>query len=263
MSVNCRGNHGLKQFKTSHRGYSCDACNRSMPKYTSMFGCRSCNYDLCSNCYSSLSSKMASKKKGSSSKLSSLFDKNYADKDENDIMSEEGMIKFFKDCGVNPEGHETLVIAFLLQCDEMGIYEKKEFCEGLSQLGCSSKSDIKKAVRSKLDAVSRNSREFKAFYKWLFIHVREDEKKKNIPTELALQLWPLALADQKRNLKFFGEWMAFCEEKQGSDMKSISKDVWEQVFDFLKETQSVDAYDEDMGWPVAIDEFVEWLKEKQ
>jgi len=227
-----------------------------------MYGCRQCNYDLCSNCFSSLSSKAAKKKKGSTSKLSAIFDKHYADADEADIMSEEGMIKFFKDCGVNPEGHETLIIAFMLQSTEMGIYEKTEFVEGFAQSNCSTKNDIKKAVRAKIDSVSRNSREFKAFYKWLFVHVREDEKKKNIPTALALQLWPLVLTDQKRNLKFFGEWMAFCEEKKESDLKSITKDVWEQLYDFLKETQSIAAYDEDLGWPVVIDEFVEWIKEK-
>jgi len=227
-----------------------------------MYGCRQCNYDLCTNCYSSLSSKAAKKKKGSVSKLSAIFEKHYADADEADIMSEEGMIKFFKDCAVNPEGHETLIIAHFLKCAEMGIYEKTEFVEGFAQCGCSTQKDIKRAVRSKVDAVSRDTREFRAFYKWLFVHVREDEKKKNIPIALALQLWPLVLTGQKKSLRFFDEWMAFCEEKRDSDLKAITKDVWEQLYDFLKETQSIEAYNEDLGWPVAIDEFVEWIKEK-
>ena len=59
--------------------------------------------------------------------LQSLFKKHYGDKEDPDIMSEAGMLKFFKDCGVNPESYETLVIAYLLQCEEMGIYEKQEF----------------------------------------------------------------------------------------------------------------------------------------
>ena len=74
-------------------------------------------------------------KKGSTSKLESLFKKSYADKEDKEIMSEEGMLKFFKDCGVNPESYQTLVIAYLLQCEEMGIYEKDEFVKGFADLG--------------------------------------------------------------------------------------------------------------------------------
>ena len=128
----CPGWHGLRKFNTSHSGYTCDGCSKRMGLYQDMWGCRTCNYDLCRTCYNK---KNAPKKKGSTSKLESIFKKNYADKEEPDIMSESGMLKFFKDCGVNPESYETLVIAYLLKCEEMGIYEKDEFVKGFAEQG--------------------------------------------------------------------------------------------------------------------------------
>lgn len=256
----CPGWHGLKKFSTTHRGYTCDVCSKKMGLYTEMWGCRSCNYDLCRNCYNNKNNK--SSKSGSTSKLDSLFKKSYADKEDKEIMSEEGMLKFFKDCGVNPESYETLVIAFMLNCEEMGIYEKKEFSKGFAEQGCSNKKDIKNRVQDKIRSIQNNTSEYKKFYKWLFIHVKEDEKKKSVPTALAIQLWALVFKRYENKMKLLPLWLEYCTAVQDKDMKVVSKDVWEQIFDFLQETQSVATYDDCGGaWPVAVDEFMEWCDE--
>jgi len=63
-------------------------------------------------------------------------------------------------------------------------------------------------------------------------------------------------------MPLLSQWLQFCEKVQDKDMKVISRDVWEQIYDFLKETQSVKDYDDNGAWPVAIDEFVEFLNEQ-
>eukprot|EP01084_Bolivina_argentea_P039524 73041_1 len=85
-------------------------------------------------------------KQGNKSKLDKLF-REYADKEDPSIMSESGMIKFFKDVGVNPESHETLAISWHLQASEMGLIQKDEFSAGFSKSGCSDKKDIKKTIQ--------------------------------------------------------------------------------------------------------------------
>jgi len=201
---------------------------------------------------------------GNTKKLGQLFDKSYADKDEKDIMSENGMLKFFKDCGINPESHETLIISFLLNCEEMGIITRDEFVKGFNKNGCNDKSDVKKCVQSKCQTVNGNRKKWKEFYKFIFHHVKEDEKKKTIPTELALQLWSILYQKDKKNMKLLDEWLTYCEKEKNGEMKVVSRDLWEQIYDFLIETASIDNYDDAGGsWPVAIDEFVEYLQEKQ
>jgi len=201
---------------------------------------------------------------GDKKKLSKLFDRSYADEDDPDIMSEPGMLKFFKDCGVNAESHETLIVSYLLKCPEMGILGRDEFVEGFFAQGCTDKADMKKAVQAKCRSVNGDVRAWKAFYRWVFVHVREDEKKKTIPTGLAMQLWQILFRRERARLKLLDAWLGYCAEEEEGELKSVSRDLWEQIYDFLKETQTVDDYDDAGGsWPVAVDEFVEYLQEKQ
>ena len=48
---NCRGRHGLAQFRTPVYGYYCDRCFRLQPARASMWGCRLCNDDACDACF--------------------------------------------------------------------------------------------------------------------------------------------------------------------------------------------------------------------
>jgi len=196
--------------------------------------------------------------------MNSLFDKNYGDPEEPEIMSESGMLKFFKDCGVNPDGYETLVVAYHLQTSEMGIYEKDEFVKGFVDSGCSTKKEIKNVIQNRIKAVKTNNKEYKRFYKWLFVHVKEEEKKKTIPTELAMQLWSLVFDSKRSSMALLDQWLGFCEDQKEKGLRVISRDLWEQIYDFLIEAQQVDDYDDAGGsWPVAVDEFVEWVQEQK
>lgn len=200
-------------------------------------------------------------KQGNKNKLEKIW-KEYADKEDPSIMSENGMIQFFKDVNVNPESHETLAISWHLQSSEMGLLQKEEFISGFSKSGCSDKKDLKKQIGQVCRSLSDN-KQFKDFYKWVFHHVKEDDKKKTIPTPLAVQLWQIVLQKQKNQMPLLSKWLTFCEKVQDNTMKAVSRDVWEQLYDFLRETKSVKDFDENGAWPVAIDEFVEYLNEEK
>jgi len=48
---NCPGKHGLAFFHTNTNRYGCDGCSQKMGMHAPMLGCRSCNYDLCLDCF--------------------------------------------------------------------------------------------------------------------------------------------------------------------------------------------------------------------
>mmetsp|Transcript_23416 Transcript_23416/g.37472 ORF Transcript_23416/g.37472 Transcript_23416/m.37472 type:complete len:483 (+) Transcript_23416:44-1492(+) len=50
-SISCPGKHGLTIFYTPQQGYGCDICSKRFPANTTLYGCRTCNYDLCGDCY--------------------------------------------------------------------------------------------------------------------------------------------------------------------------------------------------------------------
>jgi len=197
------------------------------------------------------------KKAGAPDKVNKLFDK-YADKEDKDIMSEQGMINFFKDVGINPDSHETLAVAWLLSCTEMGLVNRKEFVDGFSSQGCNTITDAKGVVKDKISSLS-NEVQFRNFYKWVFQHVKEDEKKKTIPVNLAAQLWKIVLGSKQKEMPLLEKWLLWCE--QSEDFKVVNRDIWEQVYDFLKEVKDLKSYDDANAWPVQVDEFIEWSKE--
>mmetsp|Transcript_9884 Transcript_9884/g.15832 ORF Transcript_9884/g.15832 Transcript_9884/m.15832 type:complete len:258 (-) Transcript_9884:256-1029(-) len=202
-------------------------------------------------------------KQGSKGKLEKIW-KEYADKEDPSIMSEQGMLQFFKDMGVNPESHETLVVSYMINAEEMGIISRDEFVNGFYAQGCSSLDELKKCVQDKCKAINRDNKQWRSFYKWVFQYVKEDEKKKTIDSSIAIQLWNILFQKDKHSMKLADQWMKYADAQKDKELKVVSKDLWEQIYDFLKETKSVDDYDDAGGsWPVAVDEFVEWLQEQK
>lgn len=74
---------------------------------------------------------------------------------------------------------------------------------------------------------------------------------------MAVQIWTIVL--KSKNYGLFDAWIKYC--KSANDMQAVSKDLWEQLLDFLEETKSVDDFDDSGAWPVAIDEFMEYVTE--
>ena len=49
-NLKCKNEHGLVRFVTPHDSFSCDVCHGSVPEGAVMFGCDTCDYDVCSTC---------------------------------------------------------------------------------------------------------------------------------------------------------------------------------------------------------------------
>lgn len=51
MKLNCPGNHQLSHFLTYNPNFTCDNCYLKPGLQSIMYGCRTCNFDLCCKCY--------------------------------------------------------------------------------------------------------------------------------------------------------------------------------------------------------------------
>ncbi|KAH0616202.1 hypothetical protein JD844_027154 [Phrynosoma platyrhinos] len=143
-----------------------------------------------------------------------------------DIVGPEGMEKFCEDIGVEPENVVMLVLAWKLDAQNMGYFTLQEWLKGMTSL------HIPLSVYEK------------------------DQRSLDINTAKCMlglllgKMWPL-----------FPVFHQFLEQ---SKYKVINKDQWCNVLEFSR-TINLDLsnYDEDGAWPVLLDEFVEWYKEKQ
>lgn len=173
-----------------------------------------------------------------------------------DAVGPEGMEKFCEDIGVEPENVVMLVLAWKLDAQNMGYFTLQEWLKGMTSLQC----DTTEKLRTTLDylrSLLNDTTNFKLIYRYAFDFAREkDQRSLDINTAKCMlglllgKIWPL-----------FPVFHQFLEQ---SKYKVINKDQWCNVLEFSR-TISLDLsnYDEDGAWPVLLDEFVEWYKDKQ
>ena len=77
--------------------------------------------------------------------------------------------------------------------------------------------------------------------------------------EVAYDLWQLVLLPRYPLIQL---WIDYCTTQ--TKLRSIPKDVWEQLLEFMREIKpDYSNYDIDGGaWPLIMDEFVEYAKSK-
>jgi len=190
------------------------------------------------------------------SKLNKLFEK-YADEDEKDETSEDGLVQFYKDVGIDPNKKESLLVAYKLELSTMGEITRKEFVDGFSSMKAFTLKDIKKSCEKECKYILSSDDHFDKFYKWLYNFVKENPDKRSIPKDVALQLWTVVLGDNEYPLlKVFLE---FCTTKD--DLKSITMDTWTNVRKFLKTCRDTKGFVNDGAWPILVDEFLDSREE--
>jgi len=198
--------------------------------------------------------KEAPPKKVDTSKLEKLFSKYAGSGDDKDSMIEEKLAEFFRDMGVDPEGATTLGVAWKLKCKTLGEIGRKEFVEGFSAMGADNDAKIKTEM-GKINKLLDDQYMFKEFYRWLFDFIKEEPERKTVDTPIALTMWGIVLP---RHFKLIDQWKKFIQKQE---LKQVSRDLWDMLFEFGKDIKADLSNWEDNGaWPVIVDEFVEFVK---
>ncbi|XP_069487779.1 DCN1-like protein 4 isoform X2 [Ambystoma mexicanum] len=196
-----------------------------------------------------------------------------------DVVGPEGMEKFCEDIGVEPENVVMLVLAWKLDAQNMGYFTLQEWLKGMTSLQCHSTEKLRDSL-DYLRSLLNEPANFKLIYRYAFDFARvgiepmtyfvgikttrssrhsyweKDQRSLDINTAKCMlglllgKAWPL-----------FPVFNQFLEQ---SKYKVINKDQWCNVLEFSR-TINLDLsnYDEDGAWPVLLDEFVEWYKEKR
>eukprot|EP00243_Klebsormidium_subtile_P010811 TRINITY_DN5900_c0_g1_i1.p1 TRINITY_DN5900_c0_g1~~TRINITY_DN5900_c0_g1_i1.p1 ORF type:complete len:213 (-),score=33.78 TRINITY_DN5900_c0_g1_i1:345-983(-) len=192
--------------------------------------------------------------RGDSEKVDALF-AHYAD-DEADI-GPTGVEKLCDDLGISTTDIRILLLAWRLKASRMGYFSRDEWRQGLKALRVDSLDKLKRVLPSLQDEVA-NPYTFKEFYQFAFRFCLTEPLQKTVDIETATVMLELVLGTHPHLPTF----VHFLQEQK--EYKAINLDQWTAFLRFCNEVKpDLSNYDESQAWPLLLDNFVEWAKEKQ
>ncbi|KAJ1410057.1 Potentiating neddylation domain [Sesbania bispinosa] len=205
--------------------------------------------------FRSASSKASSKE---SERIDSLF-YSYANASTG-LIDPEGIEALCADMEVDHTDVRILMLAWKMKSEEQGYFTVDEWRRGLKALRADTVSKLKKALAD-LEKEVRRPSNFADFYSYAFQYCLTEEKQKSIDIESICELLNLVLGSTfPAQVNLFVEYL-----KAQNDYKVINMDQWMGFFRFCNEISfpMLDNYDPELAWPLILDNFVEWLREKQ
>lgn len=175
----------------------------------------------------------------------------------------EGISKLAEAIGLDAETDlRVLVLVWKLNGgkEKPGEISKTEFMDGCDKLKVRSLSSFKSLLPS-LDTGFLDRDGFKGFYKFCFQFNLEGTHR-TIDKELLIEMLKMVLKDDRIPNERLNTFCEFAEEQ--SSYSRFTLDQWTSFLDFCYECEDLSKYDESgSAWPVLIDEYVDYMEEKQ
>ncbi|PWA86576.1 hypothetical protein CTI12_AA139750 [Artemisia annua] len=176
------------------------------------------------------------------------------------MIDPEGIEYLCSDLEVEHTDVRILMLAWKMQAEKQGYFTLEEWRKGLKALRADTIVKLKKALPELENEVRRPSN-YVDFYSYAFRYCLTEEKQKSIDIESICELLELVLGSQyHQQVDMFIQYL-----KTQIDYKVINMDQWMGFYRFCNEISFPDFnnYDEELAWPLILDNFVEWVKSKQ
>lgn len=154
---------------------------------------------------------------------------------DSDTIQIDGLERLCSDLGVDPTDPVMLMIAWQMRCEQMCVFTRQEWLQGMTEMGCDSIEALK-AVFPQLKAMLEDHDAFRDYYQFCFKFAKEPGfGVRTLPTEVAKQMWALTLAER---FPLLDAWNEFIDQE---GVRAVTKDVWDMLLTFANDV------DEDMG----------------
>mmetsp|Transcript_31012 Transcript_31012/g.29620 ORF Transcript_31012/g.29620 Transcript_31012/m.29620 type:complete len:222 (+) Transcript_31012:221-886(+) len=179
----------------------------------------------------------------------------FADEDDPDCMSLDGIGTFCEQLGMDPSSDVRLLVLLwkLVAVSKPGQVTRKEFTTGMTNVFKKDSLEGLKTVLPSLDPGFLERAPFRDFYKFVFQFNREGTHK-TIEKDVIAAMIPMVLdTNRAPHVTYFLEFLQTCTHQR------ITLDQWDSFLQF-QYTVNLDLknYDEDGAWPLLLDEYVVW-----
>ncbi|XP_027916674.1 DCN1-like protein 5 isoform X2 [Vigna unguiculata] len=189
-------------------------------------------------------------------RIDNLFE-SYANKSLG-LIDPDGIVAFCKDVHVDHTDVRMLILAWKMKAEKQGYFSKDEWRKGLKCLGADTLPKLRKVVGGLKKEVMVPEC-FEDFYSYAFQYCLTD-KQRSVDIETICELLNVVLRSEfPTQVNLLTEYL-----KVQNDYRALNIDHWRNFYRFFKEVSFSDlrSYDSSQAWPVILDNFVEWLKEK-
>ncbi|CAH8381326.1 unnamed protein product [Eruca vesicaria subsp. sativa] len=206
----------------------------------------------------------------------------YANTSSN-LIDPEGIEELCSNLEVPHTDIRILMLAWKMKAEKQGYFTQEEWRRGLKALRADTLNKLKKAL-PELEKEVRRQSNFADFYAYAFRYcltgiilnfsfcirylyftclftVNAEEKQKSIDIETICQLLEIVMGSTFRaQVDYFVEYL-----KIQNDYKVINMDQWMGFYRFCNEISfpEMTEYNPELAWPLVLDNFVEWIREKQ
>ncbi|EGD75844.1 hypothetical protein PTSG_07962 [Salpingoeca rosetta] len=183
---------------------------------------------------------------------------------DEDKFGVDGVLKFCEDLNVTPEDVAVLVLAYKAECQQMGCFTKEEFLRCFRVMDVATPEQLASKIADVRDELD-DPAVFRAVYRFAFKYALSTihPPARNLDLSTAKEMWHVLLA---RRWPLTHDFFAFLDHKAAASKRPvvITRDQWFGVHDFAVHVAPdlSSGYSEDDAWPVLLDEFVAWKRER-
>jgi DCN1-like protein 1/2 len=168
-----------------------------------------------------------------------------------------------------------LAICDLLQCPSIGEFERETFISGWRSVSPSDKPyDIISRQAQYADIARKKLATDPTFFKQVYrnaFKLAKPEGQRSVPMDSAVEFWNMFYRKGKGGMEWntSTKWLdLWCDFYESRIKRPVNKDLWNMVGELVAKTrepggENLGWWTEDGAWPMAVDEFVAFVKEKR
>ena len=185
----------------------------------------------------------------------------YADASDGQI-GPEGIEKLCAELGVEPTDVLVLVLAWQLGASQMGYFSREEWKSGADMLAmATSPETLTERLKAIYSAARRTSAQLRELHLYAHKFCREGTRK-NIDVAAAVAM--LDMLHGEHFPKHVPPLSEFLQGHETAKKRGVSGDEWSMMLNFMGEVEpDCSNYQDDGAWPLLLDDFVDWQRERQ